>query len=814
MFKNYLKVAFRNLVRGKIYTFINVAGLSVGIACCVLILLYVSDEWSFDQFHAKSDNIYRAWTKEQMNGEVFFNTVTPFPLAAMFEEHVPEVEAICQVVNMNDLVKVGEFSASETVHLVSDDFWEMFDFEVIEGTTPKDLHEIVVTPSIAEKYFKRQSPIGQNLAIRMGEDFQNFTVSGIVAAPPSNSSLQFNLLIPFDHAKTIFSQNALTSWFIIIAETYVLLRDGVTAEMVEAKLPSIIDPIMAKDFQPGEYTAGLQPLKDIHLNTDYPVGMVAISDARYSYILSGIAFLILLLACINFMSLSIGRSVSRAKEVSVRKVVGAKRWHLMQQFWSEAILVTFFAAIVGLLLAELLLPTFNQLANKSLTLQLSLGNLSILAALTLFIGMVSGSYPALVLSGFSPIQILRGVFSKTGKDKHLVLRGMIAFQFALSVVLIVCTVVMQKQLNHLQNKNLGFDKEQVVVLPYSATPTPDKGLLMIIEEGKEKAELLKNELKGNPAIQSITAATHSFGNGDWLRLGYTDANDGKFRRFSVNAITHNYFETMGIELVEGRFFDESMATDDTTAVIINESMAKTWGWENPIGQTLPKPFDSQRIIGVVKDFHFSSLHTPIGPLAMVINPAVLLQVTHDLTFEDDPAPDISIKIASENIPAVLEDIKTAWANVAPEQSFNYAFLDDAIDRQYQQESRLGNILHIATLLAIFIACLGLFGIATLTIARKTKEIGVRKILGATVSNITLLLTKEFAALVLIANLIACPIAYYVMSNWLQNFAYTTSISWWIFGLAATLSLVIAMITVSFQAVQAAFANPVKALRYE
>ena len=514
------------------------------------------------------------------------------------------------------------------------------------------------------------------------------------------------------------------------------------------------------------------------------------------------------------MSLSVGRSVSRAKEVSVRKVVGAKRWHLMQQFWSEALLITFIAAISGLLLAELLLPVFNELANKQLILSLSLSNLSALLALVLLIGLVSGSYPALVLSGFAPVQILRGIFSKTGKDKHLVLRGMIAFQFALSVVLIVCTVVMQRQLNHLQNTNLGFDKEQVLVLPYSATPTPDKGLLMIIEEGKQKAELLRNELKGNPAIQSITTATHSFGNGAWLQLGYTDANDGKFRRFSVNAVTHNYFETMGLELVEGRLFDDNMATDDTTAVIINESMAKAWSWDNPIGQTLPKPFDAQRIIGVVKDFHFSSLHTPIGPLAMVIDPRGLLQVTPDLTFTENPAPDISVKIASENMPATIEDIKTAWAKVAPEQSFNYAFLDDAINLQYQQESRLGNILNIATLLAIFIACLGLFGIATLTIARKTKEIGVRKILGATISNIALLLTKEFAALVLIANLIACPIAYYVMSNWLQNFAYTTSISWWIFGLAALVSLLVAMVTVSFQAMQAAFANPVKALRYE
>lgn len=818
MLRNYLKIAVRNLFKEKLYSSINLVGLSVGMAVAVLIMLYVREEWSFDQFHSKSDRIYRTWVKEHYEGELFFNTSTPFILGRELEANFPEVEAVARYFPINELVKNGEFSDQENIHLVSPDFLHVFDFELLHGGDSKtviaDLNSVVLTPEVARKYFGYDAPIGEALSIQVSGAWQEFQVAGIVEKAPSNSSIQYDMMIAFGHVKNLASERARNSWTNVNPETYVLLQEGAEIEALDAKVKPYIDQQVAKLYEPGEYIVGFQPLADIHLNNDIPLGYAAVSDGRYPYILSAIALLILLLAAINFVTLSVGRSVSRAKEVGVRKVSGATRLQLMQQFWSEAIVLSFLAMGLGLLITELLLPIFNELADKQLVFQYSWQNIGFLAGLVLFLGLASGIYPALVISGFSPINALKDMVNRLGTGKHLVLRSLVGAQFVLSIGLIVCTFIMQGQMRFLQQKNLGYDKEQMLVLPYSATPTMEKGFVDIYEEGLQKAELLQQELRDNSNVLGLATSTHTFGTPGWMQLGYTDPASQKFRQFFFNAVDYNYIPTLGVELVDGRNFSEAIGTDATSAVIMNETMAQLYGLENGIGQQLPKPFEQFELIGIAKDFNFASLHTEVEPLIMGIAPTGVMEFCSDLSYNDTPTPKMTIKIAGNDVQRTIKSIQEAWKTVAPDQPFDFTFVDQALDNQYRAEDRLSQILTLATMLAIFIACLGLFGIATLTTARRIKEIGIRKVLGASAFDIVVLLNKNFAWMVLAASLIAAPLSYYFMQEWLTDFAYQISINPLIFVLATVLALVVAWLAVSYHSLRAALSNPVKALKYE
>jgi putative ABC transport system permease protein len=454
------------------------------------------------------------------------------------------------------------------------------------------------------------------------------------------------------------------------------------------------------------------------------------------------------------------------------------------------------------------LPFFNTLADKQLTLDFSPQTLLLLAGLALVTGLVSGIYPALVLSGFKPALALRGVVSKIGGERHTVLRGLVGFQFMLSVLLIISTLVMLRQMHFLQNKNLGYDKEQVVVLPYKRSGAR---LTEQWEEGKKVLDLLRNELNGKPGISDLAMSAHTFGTPGWMSIGYTDPASQKFRNFMFNGVDDRFLPMHDLTLVSGRNFSKENISD-TKAVIVNEAYAKQFGVES--GQKMPDPFREFEVIGVAKDFNFESLHTAVQPLVLAYDPIGIIRTASDWSFNDTPNPKFSIKIAGDNLPATLSTLRLAWQKVAPEQAFNYAFLDDNIDKQYRAESRLSQLVGIATGLAIFIACLGLFGIATLTIAQRTKEIGVRKVLGASVAGITGLLAKDFLKIVIVSFVLASPLAYWAMNQWLADFTYRVDIQWWIFLVAGAVAVAVAFLTVGFESVRAALANPVKSLRSE
>ena len=477
-------------------------------------------------------------------------------------------------------------------------------------------------------------------------------------------------------------------------------------------------------------------------------------------------------------------------------------------------MLTLIAVGIVVLIAELALPYFNLLAEKSMSLSYNWSTLAALLALAIFLGLVAGIYPALVISGFSPILALRCYISKMGSNKHLLLRSLVIFQFVLSVFLITCTFIMQRQLNYLQNKNLGFDKEHLITFPHGVAPSGDMTFSMIYEDAMQKGELLKNELAANSDVKALTISSHVFGTVGWMQMGYTDPVSQKYKNFNMLVADHEFIPTMDIKLKAGRNFSEEVGTDAKTAVIMNEVMASQYNMLDKIGEQLPKPFEAFQLIGIAEDFNFNTLHNPIEPLLIAMDPIEVRRVVSDVGYLDTPFPKYSLKIASGDMMGTVKTVEEAWKKVAPGQSFDFSFIDQNLESQYRTERRLSNIMLVATLLAVFIACLGLFGIATLSITRRTKEIGVRKILGATTGNILLLLNKRFTWMVLTANLIAAPVAYYFMNNWLKDFAYQTSISVGIFLLAALITIAIAWLAVSYQSLRAAVANPVNSLRYE
>lgn len=812
MIKNYITVAIRNLIKNKLFSFINLLGLSIGTAVVILIMLYVKEEWTYDQFHTKSDHIYRAWVKEHFKGELIFNSVTPLILGDELKNSFPEIRETARFMNANALLKKGAFIEDEKVNYVDPALLKIFDFPLLKGKKENvftTLREAVLTEEIAEKYFGDSAPIGQNLSMQVNGEWVDFLVSGIIEKAPGNSSLQFQILVPFENAFDFIGENGRNCWTCVYGETYVLLDTNANLENLKTKIAPFIDEKVKSSYQPGEYIVGLQPLTDIHLNNAIPTGIAVVSDARYPYILASVAFLILLLACINFTILSVGRSVNRSKEVGIRKVTGATKWQLRFQFWSEAIMMALFGLSLGLVLTKLLLPYFNTIADKQLSLDFNIWNFSFLIGLALITGLLSGIYPAMVLSGFNPIQAIKGVFSKIGNNKHRVLRTLVGFQFVLSIFLIICTFGMQKQLRFLQNKNLGFSKEQTLIVPYGGT---GKGFSDTWQEALQIQERLKKELAGK-GVQNILTSSHTFGTQGWAKLGYTDERLDKFRQFIAQQIDYEYLDIMEIEMKAGRKFSKGNTTDNKAA-IVNEAFAKAWEINDLEGATMPEPFNDYKIIGISKDFNFASLHSSVEPLVMVTDVLPLMRTAPDHNFTDSPLPKFSFKIKSDNLVATIGNIQRAWKGVVPEETFNYTFMDDSIDQQYRSESRLSEILSIATGLAIIIACLGLFGIATLTISQRRKEIGVRKVLGASSADIVYMLNKRFTILIFIASLIATPFAWYFMNQWLSDFAYQTELGISVFLIAGLLTLLIAWLSVSFQSIKAALMNPVESLRNE
>ena len=804
MFNNYWKVALRYLAKHKGYTFINVLGLAVGIACCILIMLFVKSEWSFDRFHSKNERIYRAWLEEHYQGEYFRNTVTPIPLVPVLQAGLPEAEMSCRIAGLTPSLKHNNTTFNDPVTMVDSNFFGVFDFEVLEGNPKEPFSSpgsMVITNAAAQKYFGNNSPIGKTLELQLGDEKVVFTITALAKDPPLESSIQFGMLIPFSNAKYIWSEKARTSaWSNVSVSSYFLLKENVNVQVVNKKIASIMDPLVADSYKPGEYQVKLQPLNDIHFNTTLPEALNGDSDPKYSYILATIGLLILLIACINFVTLSVGRSATRALEVGVRKVLGAERRQLIRQFWGEALLLTLFAMALGLILTYLFVSPFSQIANRELHFSVNVFTILFCLVLLFFIGVIAGIYPAIVLSGFKPVQVLKGRVN-VGFNIGFFRKALIVGQFVASIVMIICTLTVARQLEFLQSKNLGYDKEHVIVVPTNKRRI----------EGMQLADRYINEIKSNPGVISSTASMYSMAESGWMTMGYTD-DQKVFRRFAFNHVDVDFISAMKLEIVEGRGFQKGN-TSDSGAIVVNEALVKEYGWTDPVGQRLPGTYP-QQVIGVVRDFHLESLHSPIRPMVMAIKADSIFAHSSDVTYNFSPQPRISVRFRAGNLQDNVQFLKTSWRSVAGDQDFDYRFLDESLAAAYEQEQRIRVMVQYASFLSIFIACMGLFGLATLVVVRRTKEIGIRKVLGANVGRIVNLLSRDFIIMVLIASLIAFPISWWALSTWLQDFAYRINIPWWIFLISALIALLVALITVSTQAIKAALSNPVKSLRTE
>lgn len=806
MLLNYIKIAFRNMIHQKLYSSINIIGLAIGIGCCLLIFLFVRNELSYDKFHQNAENIYRVYvTEDPSDRDAFTYVQTPALMAEAMEKSFPEVESAVRLMTRTDNLRYGDKNFSENYHLVDPDFFEVFSFPLLSGnpaTVLQNLNSVVLAENMANKIFGTTDILNQTLAIKLGNDFHDFTITGVAKDCPTNSSIQFNIVIPFDHVRSFMRPRALTSWFNVYLETYVTLSTNFASPEMEAKL----DAVVKNNYPEGDadiVTLQLQPITDIHLNPDIPPGYVATSDPIYSTILSIIALLVLGIACINFMILSIGRSASRTREVGVRKVLGAVKGQLIKQFWGEALLMSLIGMILGIFLAVIFLPYFNEIANKQLVFSYDFFSIAIFTFLVLFVAIIAGSYPALILSRFQPADVVKGE-SKLGGAK-IFGRSLVVVQFAISIFLIVSTLIMLDQIEYLQTKNLGFNDEQVLVIRNNS---PDA-------QGKMLVDRLRNKLANHDAVLSVSGASATFAR-PWTVMGFRD-NLAEFKQFYQITVDFDYLKTMKIELAEGRDFSKDFATDSTDAVIVNQAMVKFFNWESPLSQRFPgNDFPPHQIIGVVKDFNFQSLQNEIAPLAMVLNPITLLRGINDISTSFSPRAVnfINVRIKPDNIPHTIDLVKSAWQNSAANQPFQFSFLDEDVDQQYREEERWGKIVGYASSFAILIACLGLFGLATLTVARRTKEIGIRKVMGANVTNILFILVNDFGKLVIIGTILAWPIAFFTMKDWLENFAYRIGIGVENFILAALFGILIAVIAVGYQSIRAALENPVKSIKYE
>jgi putative ABC transport system permease protein len=784
MIRSYLKVALRALYRQKGYSFINIIGLTVGMACFILIGLWVKDELSFDHFHAKKDRIFRIANKTQAGD--FIPTPT-YALAPVLKSLYPEVEEFARVWPWyGSLVTHGDKKFEEdNICLTDPGFFRMFTFPFIKGdpdTALKDEDAIVVTESTAQKYFGNKDPIGQ--ALYLAREKRDFTVTGVITDIPTNSHIQFDLVTTVE----LLGEDRLARWKEWMGPCYILLRPNVSVEAFTAKIEDIY-----RDNEDPEatYSPVLQPLTKVHLYERVRPGSI-----KKVTIFSVIAVFILLMACVNFMNLTTARSSRRAKEVGMRKVIGAMRSQIIRQFLGEALVVAFLSLALALLLVEIALPHFNLFTGKSLTL-LSKANFSIILTLclvTVATGLLSGSYPAFFLSSFRPAQTLKSR-PRFGAKGSGIRKLLIVFQFVISVGLITCTLVVSKQLRFIQKHDIGIDRENVVILINNPTL-------------QTQFDAFKNELLTIQGIRYVTSAAQGPTDiGQSILIDWEDNPDDGMLGIDYTVVDYDFFKTFNMEITQGRGFSQEFATDMRDACIITETTAQRMGLENPIGTVLymahpawPESFRRARVIGIVKDFHARTLHNPLKPFVFR-----MYRPWHAYVF---------IKINGTQIPETLAKIESTFKSHTEGYPYRYFFYEDFYSLQYISEWRLNRLFNGFSLLSVFISCLGLFGLGAFMAEQKTKEIGIRKVLGASLSRIITLTAKEFIKCIAVANLIAWPLAYVAMRGWLQDFAYKVSIGPLVFLLSATLTLLIAFMAVSYHSIRAALANPVDSLRYE
>lgn len=802
MLRNYFKIAFRNLWRNRVFSGINVFGLAVGLASCLLLFLYISHELSYDEFHQKGDRIVRVVMEYSMEGQANRVQQTGTKVAPEFGRQFPEVEAGVRLENRQAVVSYGDRRFSEKRVVYADStLFDIFSFPLKQGNPKTALtgpNKVVLSESAARKYFGDENPVGKTVRISAGGGDRDYAITGVVADCPANSQIKYDLLASF----TTLSASKREQWFSANYATYLLLRKPESMASLQAKIPGFMkNQFSAEEMTGGNYlTYYLEPLQKVHLYSDVEGNFEPNGDLLYIYIFGSVAILILVIACVNYINLATSRAVERAQEVGVRKVMGAQRTQLFGQFMGESLIVTFVALGLGLVLTYLSLPLFNELSDRSF----SLGALAEpehllgLVGISALVSLIAGGYPALVLARFEPVRVLKGHLKTAGAGQFR--RVLIVFQFAITAFLIVCTLLVNNQLSYIQDKKLGYSKDHVLVLPAD-------------RQVNEEIRALKSEFRQNADVKQVARAYESptvIGGGYSMRR--LDKSQQPYKSVTALPIDEDFAKTMNLRIIAGR---DLTANDLERATIpgsdslrhfhfiLNESAVKEMGWQSPqeaIGKKMDMDLGRPGEVGaVVEDFHFASMKHKIGPLVL---------------FPEDGGHVLLVKLSGSQLPQTLQFLEDKWKTIVPSRPFEYAFLDEEFHKVYSAETRTGRIFGVFAFLSILLACLGLFGLSAYTTAQRTKEIGIRKVLGASVSGIVLLLSRDFLKLVIVAIVLASPLAWWAMSRWLQDFAYRIDMAWWVFAVSAIIAVGIAFLTVSFQSIKAALMNPVRSLRSE
>lgn len=817
MIKNYLKMAFRSLIKQKIYSIINILGLSTGIASCLLIVMFVNHEFSYDSFHDGADRIYKLALERIYPNHSTSYALVPHSFGEAIQRDFPEVETVVRMagpfnntgVSYRNEQSEEKFFEENFVMAADSNFFEVFSISIIEGNPATALvkpSDVVLTEETARRYFGDGKAIGKTLRIFN----QDYVVSAICEPVPENSHMQFDFLVRSDDQ---FFANGQPNFIGFNSHIYLVLKPGAEAKDLEAKFPRMVDTYAAAQIesnlkkswadykQEGNgYRYFLQPLRNIHLDPAHLEAKIKPGgNLNYVYFLISIAVLILIIACINFMNLATARSGERGREVGVRKTMGSLKSQLVKQFLIESLLVTFFATLLATLIVYSVLPSFNLLTGKDLDFGFSGELIGALLAVTLVVGLLAGSYPAFILSSFNPVTVMKGRFASNSKGAIL-RNGLVVFQFMISIVLIASTLVVRDQMRYMQEKSLGYDKDQILVVE------------RVFALQNENVQTFLDEMKRVSGVESSAGSFSLLGSaraGDFFGELWTSAGSSEILTTKSMAIDDDFAGMIGFKFVEGRPF--SRETNDSLSVILNETAVKTFDLTEPVGKRLTQVVNTPEgqatveytIVGVVEDFHFQSLHDPVTPLTIR---------SHE-SFNGGAAYAYA-RIQGKRLTEVTASIENLWNTMAPGQPFKYVFLDQSLNAQYEKERRAGQIFSVFSALAILIACVGLFGLAAYTGTQRTKEIGVRKVLGASMASVVVLLSKDFTKLILIAFILAVPVAWYLMDNWLQGFAYRINLGVGVFIIAGVTAVVISWITVSYQSIKAAIVNPVKSLRSE
>lgn len=795
MIKNYLKIAWRNIRKQKFYSFINILGLTIGMTCCFLIFMYVRFELSYDSFHKNKDRIYRVVTDVKTPTELIEADITSAPMGPNIKADFPEVVSSVRLGLQNALVTIGSNKYDEDkVAMADSTLFDIFSFQLIRGTAKDALtapFTAVLTESKAKKYFGSADPMGKTFQMDGGK--VTIKVTGLMKDVPENSHLPFDMVISMATTEKM-GQNLTESWGSFGMLTYLLLTPGADAAKLEKKLPAFMESHIGSTMKKNNmyYTLHLERLKDVYMNSKRPAAVKG--SITNIYIFSIVAIFILLIAVINFVNLATARATERAREVGVRKSVGAYESQLTFQFLCETLLLSLFAFVLSVALSQLLLPSFNLLAGKEIAYNIFLtGTIVWFLVIAIGVGLLAGLYPALVLSSYKPVVVLKGAFSSSNKGLFL-RRGLVVFQFVITIVLIAGVMIVYYQLLYLQGRDLGFKKDQQLVVEFGG-----------VNKMKEKWFDIRQQVLNVPGVSGATFSSAIPGRFQNSAYSNIEMKNGDMQASNINLyfIDYDFIKQYQIKVLAGRAFSPQMATDSTQAMLVNEAVVSSLGYNKPediIGKKFDQWGRKGTIIGVIKNFNYRSLREAVSPLTLRIEPEAFVPMT--------------ITVEQKDIKKVIAGVEAIYNRYVPEGRFNYFFVDDDFDRQYRGDFRFGQLVLTFAILAIFLATLGLLGLISYIVIQRTKEIGIRKVLGASVNNILLLLSTDFIKLTAIALLVATPLAWYLMYQWLQGFAYRIDVPWWVFLAAGSVAVAIALATVSIQTMKAAMTNPVKSLRTE